>query len=506
MLEMISNLNRQRKIKKYMNLKWNIIMDSLGSKVENNIGQRYKVLDSFEKSYGIDSIISLPNGLSCVDLRKLIPTIQASFEANVIIEPSQNKSTAYMRIWFEDEKISDKDKIRFKWYKFFHAGNKYRNDFGETYKIESINPIKNPSKEDIGYKLIISIPSQLSYDNLRSSSNDLAKVLNKCFIDFNQETKKVECDVITLPIDNKTKFAPVKVKPWQLYVGIGYDYKPIILDFKITPNVLIGGVVGSGKTVSLIMAFINLCNQCDSFDLYVCCMSEKEDLRIFQNVKQCKSYTNSPSSTVETLKWLNREMKRRNQLFANCKIYCSNIYKYNSLVKPKDRLKIIHVISDEIADFMDYPESQDLLWNLIRKSRSAGIYISMATQRATVANMSPEIKGQLTNKICFNQSNTASALTILSGEGLATKAISLEKSREFIADYSGGVKVGKTLYLDEDMMIDLLKDVQKEAPIQETFEEEAPKIIEKPSKKSEKTHKNSKNVIEITNFKNINSK
>lgn len=506
MLEILSQLNRERKIKKYMNLKWNSIMDSLGSKVENSIGQRYKILKSFEKSYGIDSVIALPNGLSCTDLRKLIPIIQSSFEANVIIEPSQNKSTAYMRVWFEDQEISDKDKIRFKWYKFFHAGSKYRNDFGETYKIESITPIKAPSKEDIGYKLTINIPNQLSYENLRSSSNDLTKVLNKCFIDFNQNTKKVECDVITSPIDNKTKFAPINVKAWELYVGIGYDYKPIILDFKVTPNLLIGGVVGSGKTVSLIMAFINLCNKCDSFDLYVCCMSEKEDLRIFQNVKQCKSYTNSPSSTIEVLEWLNKEMKRRNQLFANCKTYCSNIYKYNSLVKPKDQLKIIHVISDEIADFMDYPESQDLLWNLIRKSRSAGIYISMATQRATVANMSPEIKGQLTNKICFNQSNTASALTILSGEGLASKAVSLEKSREFIADYSDGVKVGKTLYLDEDMMIELLKEVQKDIQIKEEIEKKEAKKSNKQGKNSKKTHKNNKNVIEITNFKNINSK
>ena len=107
---------------------------------------------------------------------------------------------------------------------------------------------------------------------------------------------------------------------------------------------------------------------------------------------------------------------------------------------------------------MDCNETQELLWNLIRKSRSAGIYITLATQRASIANISPEIKAQLSNKICFSMTNSASALTVLSGEGLAARAIALEKTREFIADYNAGVSVGKTLYLTEEMMVELLKD------------------------------------------------
>ena len=54
--------------------------------------------------------------------------------------------------------------------------------------------------------------------------------------------------------------------------------------------------------------------------------------------------------------------------------------------------------------------------------------------------------------------NSASALTVLSGEGLAARAIALEKTREFIADYNAGVSIGKTLYLTEEMMVELLKD------------------------------------------------
>ena len=119
---------------------------------------------------------------------------------------------------------------------------------------------------------------------------------------------------------------------------------------------------------------------------------------------------------------------------------------------------MIHLIGDEIADFMASDAIQDLLWDIIRKSRSSGIYVTVATQRGSLANMSSEIKGQLVNKICFSQPNTASALTIMSGEDVAKRVMSLEKKRECLVDYGEGIKVAKTLYLDERMMEKLLKD------------------------------------------------
>lgn len=368
---------KNRKIENNIKNKWNKLMDSIGNKSENKIEQKYEILKIIRKNYGFDAIIGLPIGLDCNEFRKLIPSIQQLYMGDVIAEPSKDKkNTIYIRVHESDKDISDKDKIRFEWYRYFHTGNKFRNTFGETYTIDSISPIKDLNKDEIGYKLSISIPSQLNYSDLDASCDDLSKVLSKCFITYNNNSKKAECDVITKAIDNNYKFTPIKkLKAWQLYVGMGYDYKPIILDYKVVPNCLIGGVVGSGKTVSLIMAFVNLCVTRNDFDLYIGMMSEKEDLRILQNVKQCKRYSNSPAETIKLLEDLNKEMDRRNKLFAKYEEYCSNIYKYNSLVSNDKKLKIIHFISDEVADLMEYSESQDLLWNLIRKSRSAGIYI-----------------------------------------------------------------------------------------------------------------------------------
>ena len=479
---------KERAFKREIITKWDKLMTSLGNKVNNKLEQSYKIGDIFVKEYGFNCIVCLPYGLSCNDFRHLIPLLQQCYNGEVIAEPSNNKDYVYVRVHINGYPINEKDHIKFVWYKFFN--NRYRNDYGETYKIDGVKPIISPNKDIVGYKLSASIPNQLSYNDLVDCANDLSKLLNKCFIEFNNDNMKAECTVITNPIENNTLFAPIKVKPYQLYVGMGYDYKPIIFDYSLSPNGLIAGTVNSGKTVSLIMAFINLCCCRNDFELYIGMMSEKEDLRIFKDVEQCKEYCNSPSETISLLRKLNQEMDRRNKLFASMDTYCSNIYKYNELSKKK--LKIIHFISDEIADLMEHNETQPLLWNLIRKGRSSGIYITLATQRASKENLSPEIKAQLSNKVCFNMTNSASALTVLSGEGLASRAVALEKQRELIADYNGGVKIGKTLFLSEDMMVNFLKNCKKSL-----------KIDEKHSKNDKKDVKNTKNQQK---FKNINKK
>ena len=83
----------------------------------------------------------------------------------------------------------------------------------------------------------------------------------------------------------------------------------------------------------------------------------------------------------------------------------------------------------------------------------------MATQRGSLKNLDSEIKGQFGSQICFSQPNTASALTIMSGDDVAKRVMSLEKKRECLVDYTGGIKVAKTLYLDERMMEELLRPV-----------------------------------------------
>lgn len=457
--------HEERRLKSKVKRNWKVLMDSMGSKAGNSIDQEYQILKIFSKHYGFDMILSIPFGKKFIDIVALIPLVEHCYKANVMASLSEDRNTAYIRVHFLHYEISTKDRLRFNWFKTFYNIDGCMTKSGEILNMDKITEIKSHDGDLVGYKVISKIPLGLNYDKIKASYDTITKTMGKCFFNFNYKEMVLETSIIHKRIEDNVKFTPYRTKPWELYVAMGYDWNPIILDYSLNANSLIGGIQGSGKTNSLISAFINLCNQCngyfyeDSFDLMVCNMGEKNDLRVFRDTKQCKYYANNEAEVVSMLRYLKKEMNRRNKLFAEQESFCFNVHQYNKLVKDKSKqLKVIHLIGDEIADFMASDAIQDLLWDIIRKSRSSGIYVTVATQRGSLANMSSEIKGQLVNKICFSQPNTASALTIMSGEDVAKRVMSLEKKRECLVDYGEGIKVAKTLYLDERMMEKLLKD------------------------------------------------
>lgn len=504
------------KIRKEANQKWTKLMDSLGNKSKNDICQEYELLEIFPKHYGFDAIVSIPFGKKFMDIVGLIPAVESCYMANVMVNTTSKNNTGYIRVHFIEREISTKDKLRFNWFKTFYNCEGCMTKSGETITIDSTEEIKSPTDDVVGYKIKSKIPVGLSYEKIKSSYDTITKTLGKCFFDFDYKNMLLETSIVHLPMSDDYKFVPIKIKPWELYIAMGYDWIPVILDYSVNANSLIGGMQGTGKTNALMAAFINLCNQCngdtyeDGFDLMVCNMGEKNDLRIFKDVKQCKIYANNESEVLRTLKYLKKEMDRRNKLFSQQKSFCFNIHQYNKLIKDETKkLKVIHLIGDEIADFMCNEEIQGLLWDLIRKSRSSGIYITMATQRGSLKNLDSEIKGQFGNQICFSQPNTASALTIMSGEDIAKKVLSLEKNRECLVDYTGGVKVAKTLYLDGGMMESFLNGVIVDNSEKLLIDDngnikqpqvEEPELEVTPTDKAK--NKEDKKTPRFTNFKN----
>lgn len=456
--------------------KWDMTMDAIGSKVENKISQKYEMLKIITKHYGFDSIISLPMGNGIKDLRNIIPLLENSFGANVVIEISDSKTTAYMRVHYVENEISDKDRIRFCWYRHFFKGDNNRNPFGETYKISNIEEIIKPGedveKEIVGYRLSITIPEGLSYDDLIKHEDSLSKTIGNTFIRWNHNLNNVDVEVITSLLSNTEPFDIIKCEPYELYCVMTYSYRPIILDFKTNPFAIIGGQNGTGKSVSEIMPFLNLACQHDEskFRMFIGMTSDKQDLRILSKLPQCYSYSKTLKDTLNLMRYLTNEIATRNKCFDKCKKYTVNIFDYNK--KAKDKLPYLYFITDEIADFMEEPqdnketkamksEFMSLFWKLTRTGRSAGVWAVASTQRGDTKNLDANTKSQFGNKICFYQSNISSAQTIFgNGDGLCTRVTNLNKTnRECLVEYSDGIFIAKSLYLSNDMMENLIKDI-----------------------------------------------
>lgn len=487
------------KIEKSIKEKWKILMERVNSvdiskdtftnSKYNDFSKRvkfYTLEDIFIKHYGFDAIIVLPYGKSLKNFRELIPAMSVIYKAEIIAEYSSAKSSVYMRCHIEGLDISDIDLTIFKWYQMF-SDSKLRNYSGETFKLTNRKNIHHPTKKIknektekeepvvIGNRYTISIPSGLSYDILESKLVDLNKTFGICCLHFNDDTKITTIEIMNIKVPDNEKFELIKLKPWQLYIGMTHYYKPIILDFKTSPNVLIGGQSGSGKTVAMITGLINLIlsNDESMVNLYVSMLSDKQDLKIFKNLPHCKYYAKTYNEAYKELQFLSKEVARRNKLFDDSDEYGGivNIYDYNKKF-PNKKIPIIYFVIDEVASFSvngteeskEEKETKErcsaFMWKINREGRSAGVYCVLATQRGSVQNLSSEVKGNLGNQICFCFPNIASALTVLGDGDLATLAIKQKKQREFIC-VSDEVYHGKTLYLDNDMMVKLLKPLMK---------------------------------------------
>lgn len=471
---------KQSKIENIIERKWDIFLDSIDKKGENKIEQRLEIVEIFIKKYGFDLIVNLPYGYSFPRFRELLPILELVYKGDVIAELSKSKSSVYLRCHLEGCDIDTKNLIKFKWYKHFFSGQTFRNHFGETFKIESVYEINNPNKKEeiIGYKLMISIPEGLKYDDLIKEEPSLSKIIGKTFMTWNDECNKVEVEVITKLLDNKELFRIVKCNPYELYVATTYSYKNVLLNFKTNSNCIFGGINGSGKSVAELMAFINLACQYtkDDFKMYVSFVSYKADLRLLSKLPQCDYYGTTLKESLKVMKYLVKETERRNKIFEQCDKFTTNIFEYNKNHK-SNKLPYLYFISDEITDFMVETgdsesvkgikqEFMSLFNKLSRTGRSAGVWIVVATQRASRDNIPPALKAQLNCVVCFKQINTSSAMTLFgNGESNANRVTRLSKdNRECLIENQDGIIFAKSLYCTNDMMENFIKDIIVDKP------------------------------------------
>lgn len=468
-----SSINKAKADSRIRN-NWDIFVDSIDKQAENKIEQKIEIIDIFIKHYGFDMLINLPYGYAFTKFRELLPRLELIYKGDIIAELSENKSCVYLRCHLKGLDIKDVDLIKFKWYKHFFSGQKFRNYYGETFKINSTTALYNPNKKDdngnkteiIGYQLHVSIPEGLKYDDLLNEEPSLSKILGNTFMKWNNKTNKVDIEVIIKLLDNKEPFRIVKCKPYELYVATTYSYKNVLLNFKTNANCIFGGINGSGKSVAELGSIINLASQYDRnlIRIYVGFVSYKADLRLLSKLPQCDYYATSLNESLKLMKFLVKETDRRNKLFESCEKFTTNIFDYNKQNKSKP-LPYMYFVSDEITDFMhESGDSENVkqkklefmaLFNkLSRTGRSAGIWIVVATQRASKENLPPSLKAQLNCVVCFKQINIASAMTLFgSGESNAGRVTRLDKiNRECLIENQDGIILAKSLYCTNEMM------------------------------------------------------
>lgn len=222
---------------------------------------------------------------------------------------------------------------------------------------------------------------------------------------------------------NTTNFiAPQPQKKPLIYKhpgGIITD--PLIKDIINSPNTLIAGTVGSGKSVLLNNIIYNMLTCCDINTKLILIDPKMVELSKYRTLPQVIDYADNVQDTIAILDFIIDNM-----------MYRFNVMREQGLTKYNGSK--IFVLIDEMADLMTSPQTKvirEKLQKILQLSRAAEIHIIACTQSPSRIVIPSQLVLNFTNRV---------ALRCLSS--IESRQIINVKGAELLPQY------GKCLYLN----------------------------------------------------------
>lgn len=210
-----------------------------------------------------------------------------------------------------------------------------------------------------------------------------------------------------------------------LKVALGKDIsgKPVTLDLKRQPHLLIAGATGSGKSVCVNTIISSLiCNYDPNYVRFIMVDPKMVELQLYNGMPHLLTpVITEPQVTPYVLKWAIYEMERRYRLLAAAQT--RDIQSYNDKTRAArddgEILPYIVIIIDELADLMMVAakEIEGSITRLAQKARAIGIHLVLATQRPSVDVITGTIKANFPARIAFQVAQKNDSRTIIDRNG-----------------------------------------------------------------------------------------
>ena len=210
-----------------------------------------------------------------------------------------------------------------------------------------------------------------------------------------------------------------------LKVALGKDIlgKPVTLDLKKLPHLLIAGATGAGKSVC-VNAIINslVYNYDPNYVRFIMVDPKMVDLQLYNGLPHLLTpVIIEPFVAPTVLKWAVYEMERRYRLLSE--LNTRDIQRYNEkitmLKSSCEHLPYIVIIIDELADLMMVAakEIEGYITRIAQKARAVGIHLVLATQRPSVDIITGIIKANFPARVAFQVAQKTDSRTIIDQNG-----------------------------------------------------------------------------------------
>ena len=205
-----------------------------------------------------------------------------------------------------------------------------------------------------------------------------------------------------------------------LTVALGKDIggQSIMADLAKMPHLLVAGATGSGKSICINILISSILFRAHPDSVKFLLIDPKVvELSNYNGIPHLVApVVTEPKKAASALKWTVQEMERRYALFAAAG--ARDVTRYNE-INPEERLPLIVVIIDELADLMMVApvDVEDSICRLAQMARASGIHLVIATQRPSVDVITGTIKANIPSRISFSVSSQIDSRTILDMAG-----------------------------------------------------------------------------------------
>ncbi len=204
----------------------------------------------------------------------------------------------------------------------------------------------------------------------------------------------------------------------KLAIAVGKDINGdfIVGDLAKMPHMLIAGQTGSGKSVGMNGFILSLLYKNTPSELRMIMVDPKQvELGIYDGIPHLLTpVINSPDKALNALKWWVAEMERRYSTLKPLSV--RNLEEYNAKVWPKDRMPVIVIIIDELADLMmsgNKKEVESAITRIAQKARAVWLHMILATQRPSVDVITGLIKANVPSRVAFTVASQVDSRTVL---------------------------------------------------------------------------------------------
>lgn len=193
-------------------------------------------------------------------------------------------------------------------------------------------------------------------------------------------------------------------------LGVDLYGKTIWADLDSCPHWLIGGTTGSGKS-SLGRVILVAQHQrwtAEDLELHLCDPKIVELNKIQEDSHLCKRFATEKDDIREVILDARRNMRLRYERMSR-----EGVVHVKDM---KEKLPRVIVWVDEAAGVTDDPACVEGLAVLAQQGRAAGFHVVVAAQRPSALTIPPQIRSQLTGRICLLTSRTEDSHVTLGGK------------------------------------------------------------------------------------------